>query len=62
MVCSSCFRAAGVGWQSVRNWGMWGFDNSGWLKSWMTRQAMGVPAGVSDRVGPPGPAHVTGPT
>lgn len=28
--------------QSLRNWGMRGFESSGPLKSWVTRQAMGV--------------------
>jgi 2-polyprenyl-6-methoxyphenol hydroxylase-like FAD-dependent oxidoreductase len=28
-------------WATVRNWGMAGFDRSGWLKHWVARQAMG---------------------
>lgn len=28
-------------WASLRNWGMTGFDRSGWLKHWVARQAMG---------------------
>jgi 2-polyprenyl-6-methoxyphenol hydroxylase-like FAD-dependent oxidoreductase len=27
--------------QSLRNWGMKGFERSGWLKTWVARQAMG---------------------
>lgn len=29
-------------WQTVRNWGMNGFERSGLLKQWMARQAMGL--------------------
>ncbi|MDP2768991.1 MAG: FAD-dependent monooxygenase [Giesbergeria sp.] len=29
-------------WQTLRNWGMKGFDHSGPLKDWMARQAMGT--------------------
>lgn len=29
-------------WQSLRNWGMNGFENSGTAKHWVARQAMGV--------------------
>ena len=28
-------------WTSLRNWGMKGFDRSGWLKQWVAKQAMG---------------------
>ncbi len=28
-------------WASLRNWGMTGFDRSGWLKQWVAKQAMG---------------------
>jgi len=28
-------------WASLRNWGMTGFDRSGWLKHWVAKQAMG---------------------
>ncbi|MDB5848048.1 MAG: ubiquinone biosynthesis protein UbiH [Rhodoferax sp.] len=28
-------------WQGVRNWGMKGFERSGWMKGWVARQAMG---------------------
>ena len=28
-------------WASLRNWGMSGFDRSGWFKQWVARQAMG---------------------
>lgn len=43
------FARSGAGWQSVRNWGMGGFDRSGWIKGWVTRRAMGMaPAKVTD--------------
>jgi 2-polyprenyl-6-methoxyphenol hydroxylase-like FAD-dependent oxidoreductase len=29
-------------WQGVRNWGMRGFERSGWVKNWVARQAMGL--------------------
>jgi 2-polyprenyl-6-methoxyphenol hydroxylase-like FAD-dependent oxidoreductase len=29
-------------WQALRNWGMKGFERSGFLKSWLTRQAAGL--------------------
>ena len=35
------FGRTGAGWQSVRNWGMGGFERSGVLKRWVVRQAMG---------------------
>jgi 2-polyprenyl-6-methoxyphenol hydroxylase-like FAD-dependent oxidoreductase len=35
------FARPGPVWQNLRNWGMRGFDRSGPLKNWMTRQAMG---------------------
>jgi 2-polyprenyl-6-methoxyphenol hydroxylase-like FAD-dependent oxidoreductase len=35
------FAQPGPVWQNLRNWGMRGFDRSGPLKNWMTRQAMG---------------------
>ena len=35
------FAQPGTGWQTLRNWGMQGFDRSGPLKHWMTQQAMG---------------------
>ena len=38
------FAQPGPVWQNLRNWGMWGFDRSGPLKNWMTRQAMGQDA------------------
>jgi 2-polyprenyl-6-methoxyphenol hydroxylase-like FAD-dependent oxidoreductase len=28
-------------WATLRNWGMTGFDRTGWLKHWVARQAMG---------------------
>jgi 2-polyprenyl-6-methoxyphenol hydroxylase-like FAD-dependent oxidoreductase len=36
------FAQPGPVWQNLRNWGMRGFDRSGPLKNWMTRQAMGT--------------------
>lgn len=39
------FAQPGPIWQNLRNWGMQGFDRSGPLKSWMTRQAMGQSTG-----------------
>ena len=38
------FARAGAPWQSVRNWGMNGFEHSGPLKRWVARQAMGIGA------------------
>jgi 2-polyprenyl-6-methoxyphenol hydroxylase-like FAD-dependent oxidoreductase len=38
------FAQPGPLWQNLRNWGMRGFDRSGPLKNWMTRQAMGQTA------------------
>ena len=35
------FGREGAGWQSLRNWGMKGFERSGPLKQWVARQAMG---------------------
>jgi ubiquinone biosynthesis UbiH/UbiF/VisC/COQ6 family hydroxylase len=32
----------GASVQAVRNWGMNGFEHSGWAKLWVARQAMGV--------------------
>jgi 2-polyprenyl-6-methoxyphenol hydroxylase-like FAD-dependent oxidoreductase len=29
-------------WQALRNWGMKGFERSGFLKNWLTRQAAGL--------------------
>ncbi len=36
------FARSGPGWPQLRNWGLSGFDRSGPLKRWMTRQAMGA--------------------
>ena len=36
------FTQSGNGWQTLRNLGMRGFDRSGPLKHWVTRQAMGI--------------------
>ncbi|WP_372826231.1 FAD-dependent monooxygenase [Polaromonas sp.] len=36
------FAQTDVRWQVLRNWGMKGFARSGPLKTWVTRQAMGV--------------------
>lgn len=38
------FSRAGSQWKSVRNWGMNGFERSGWLKRWAARHAMGMEA------------------
>ena len=35
------FAQNSVNWQALRNWGMNGFENSGLLKQWVARQAMG---------------------
>lgn len=35
------FSMPGAPWQTLRNWGLSGFDASGPLKSWLARQAMG---------------------
>ncbi len=35
------FDREGAGWQSLRNWGMKGFERSGPVKQWVARQAMG---------------------
>ncbi len=35
------FWHSGAPWQSVRNWGMKGFEHSGMVKQWVARQAMG---------------------
>lgn len=35
------FSQRGPGWQMMRNWGMNGFEQSGLLKHWVARQAMG---------------------
>ena len=35
------FGREGPGWQTLRNWGMKGFERSGPLKQWVARQAMG---------------------
>ena len=37
------FSQHGQPWQTLRNWGMRGFDASGPVKSWLTRRAMGTP-------------------
>jgi ubiquinone biosynthesis UbiH/UbiF/VisC/COQ6 family hydroxylase len=52
------FARPGAPWQSLRHWGMRGFDSSGLLKRWVARQAMGHP----DDNGPKtGPFSLTGP-
>lgn len=38
------FAQPGPVWQQLRNWGLSGFDRSGFIKRWMTRQAMGTPS------------------
>ncbi len=35
------FHQQGAAWQSLRNWGMNGFEHSGPIKQWVARQAMG---------------------
>ena len=35
------FGRNGARWQSLRNWGMKGFERSGLIKQWVARQAMG---------------------
>ena len=35
------FAHPGALWQTVRNWGMNGFEHSAALKHWVARQAMG---------------------
>ena len=35
------FGREGAGWQTLRNWGMNGFERSGRIKQWVARQAMG---------------------
>ena len=37
------FAQTGSAWAPLRNWGLSGFDRSGPIKHWMTRQAMGAP-------------------
>lgn len=54
------FARPGAPWQSLRHWGMRGFDSSGLLKRWVARQAIGAPQGVSDANGPSGPFSLTG--
>jgi len=36
------FARPGPAWQGVRNWGMGGFERSGWIKGWLARRAMGM--------------------
>jgi 2-polyprenyl-6-methoxyphenol hydroxylase-like FAD-dependent oxidoreductase len=36
------FSLDGSGWQTLRNWGMNGFERSGPLKQWLARRAMGL--------------------
>ncbi len=56
------FGRPGNPWQSLRHWGMLGFENSGLLKSWVARQAMGLSEPLLDTKGPAGPLSLTGPT
>lgn len=55
------FGRAGGGWQSVRNWGLRGFDSSGWLKSWVARQAMGQAPGAQSQADPSNSPTLNGP-
>lgn len=41
-VLQQLFAREGSSWQSLRNWGMNGFERSGLLKRWVARQAMGI--------------------
>ncbi len=56
------FGRPGDPWQTLRHWGMRGFDNSGLLKSWVARQAMGLSEPLMDIKGPTAPLSLTGPT
>jgi len=40
------FSLAGAPAQTLRNWGMSGFDRSGPLKDWVARRAMGARSGL----------------
>jgi 2-polyprenyl-6-methoxyphenol hydroxylase-like FAD-dependent oxidoreductase len=55
------FARPGASWQSLRHWGMRGFDSAGLLKRWVARQAMGQPDDTPDTTGPDGPLSLTGP-
>ncbi|MEZ5639383.1 MAG: FAD-dependent monooxygenase [Burkholderiaceae bacterium] len=57
------FGRAGGPWQSLRHWGMRGFDGSGLLKRWVARQAMGQAddSASDNHNGPSGPLSLTGP-
>jgi ubiquinone biosynthesis UbiH/UbiF/VisC/COQ6 family hydroxylase len=46
------FGRAGAPWQSLRHWGMRGFNNTRLLKHWVARQAMGQPGTTPDAGGP----------
>jgi len=36
------FSKNGAAWQTLRNWGMTGFEHSGLAKDWAARYAMGL--------------------
>jgi len=55
------FARPGMPWQSIRHWGMRGFDNSALLKRWVARQAMGQADSASEPNGPGGLFSLTGP-
>ena len=55
------FGRPGNPWQSLRHWGMRGFDNSGLLKSWVARQAMGLSDDAPEPETPSRPLSLTGP-
>lgn len=56
------FGRAGAPWQSLRHWGMRGFDRSGLFKRWVARQAMGQADDTLDHGGPTtSPLSLTGP-
>ena len=40
-------------WALLRNWGMTGFDRTGWLKHWVARQAMGRLCGIAAAMAEP---------
>lgn len=56
------FARPGMPWQSLRHWGMRGFDSATLLKRWVARQAMGqADDSAAEPNGPGGPLSLTGP-
>ena len=45
------FARPGPLWQSVRQWGMGGFNNSGIIKNWVAQRAMGTGSGNAGTIG-----------